>query len=128
MEYLIYNNNYIKLYNGRSNCKEYITYSYNNSGSYCSKLYYLNGLKHKTDGPAFIINDTSYSVIQWFVNGVRHRSNGPAYIFYSMPCNNYEMYYLEKAMKCKGTLNILYCENKVYVQDYYIDGKYITIM
>lgn len=128
MDYFCYRNNYIKLYNHKINCKEYIIYTCNNYGTYRSKIYYLDGLHHRIDGPAFIVEDTCYSVIQWFVNGVRHRIDGPAYIFYTKPSNNNERHYLEKVMTKSGTLNILYTEGKVYVQDYYIDGKYITAM
>lgn len=40
-----------------------------------SKAWYLNGLRHRTDGPALEqVNGTKY----WFLNGLCHRTDGPA--------------------------------------------------
>lgn len=42
-----------------------------------SQFWYLNGKKHRTDGPASIYADgTQY----WYLNGERHRTDGPAVI------------------------------------------------
>ena len=38
--------------------------------------YRVNGILHRTDGPAYITKD----VEMWFYNGKRHRENGPAVI------------------------------------------------
>ena len=45
--------------------------------SYGHKAWYLNGKRHRLDGPAIIWNDGSKS---WFVHGKRHRLDGPAII------------------------------------------------
>ena len=51
------------------------------TGSICkidpdgSKHWYLNGLRHREDGPAIEYTDgTKY----WYLNGKRHREDGPA--------------------------------------------------
>lgn len=41
------------------------------------KYWRLNGLLHRTDGPAVLYADGSQS---WFKNGKRHREDGPAII------------------------------------------------
>ncbi len=44
-----------------------------------SKYWYLNGERHRTDGPAIeYANGDKY----WYLNGERHRTDGPSY------CNN----------------------------------------
>ena len=39
------------------------------------KIWYLNGKRHREDGPA--IEDTD-GYKAWYLNGVRHREDGPA--------------------------------------------------
>ena len=41
-----------------------------------SKEWYLNGVPHRTDGPAYEYVNGYKS---WFLNGVRHRTDGPAF-------------------------------------------------
>jgi hypothetical protein len=40
-----------------------------------SKRWLLNGVRHRTDGPAF---EWASGDKSWWVNGVRHRTDGPA--------------------------------------------------
>tara|TARA_R110000868_G_scaffold77151_3_gene221249 strand:+ start:2082 stop:2342 length:261 start_codon:yes stop_codon:yes gene_type:complete len=40
------------------------------------KIWYLNGLLHRTDGPAIEFSNGDKS---WYLNGLRHREDGPAY-------------------------------------------------
>lgn len=39
--------------------------------------YYLQGLRHREDGPAYI---SAQGDEQWYLNGIRHRADGPAII------------------------------------------------
>ena len=51
-------------------------------GGYSQRIYrnykewYLNGKRHREDGPAFEYQDGSKS---WWLNGERHREAGPAF-------------------------------------------------
>jgi hypothetical protein len=42
-----------------------------------NQYWYLNGLLHKEDGPAYI-SKAGYKI--WYINGKRHNENGPAVI------------------------------------------------
>ena len=44
-----------------------------------SKQWYFNGLRHRSDGPAYEDNEVQI----WYVNGLKHRLDGPAEIYYS---------------------------------------------
>ena len=52
--------------------------------SYGFRLYYLNDIKHREDGPAEIWYDKDGSIekISYYKNGKFHRKNGPASIYY----------------------------------------------
>ncbi len=41
------------------------------------KHWYLNGKRHRTDGPAIVYADGTK---HWYLNGKRHRTDGPAYV------------------------------------------------
>jgi hypothetical protein len=41
-----------------------------------TKEWYLNGKRHREDGPAF---ECSSGDKQWYLNGKRHREDGPAH-------------------------------------------------
>ena len=43
-----------------------------------TQRWYLNGKRHRTDGPA-VIYENGYQ--EWYLNGKLHRENGPAVIF-----------------------------------------------
>lgn len=45
-------------------------------GQYGRKEWWLNGKRHRTDGPAVKYNDDRK---EWWLNGDRHRFDGPAY-------------------------------------------------
>ena len=40
------------------------------------QAWYLNGLLHRTDGPAIVYGDRQ----EWWLNGKLHRTDGPAYV------------------------------------------------
>lgn len=42
--------------------------------------WYREGVHHRTDGPAIIINTNIMTRKEWFQNGTRHRENGPAIV------------------------------------------------
>jgi hypothetical protein len=42
---------------------------------YGRKSWYLNGRRHRTDGPAVEYADGSK---EWYLNGIHHRTDGPA--------------------------------------------------
>lgn len=50
-----------------------------------SVVWYLNGERHRKDGPADIRYETGTKIIgieYWFLNGEPHREDGPADIYY----------------------------------------------
>jgi len=55
------------------NGKEYYQTIYINKNG--SKYYYLNGKRHREDGPAI---EWANGIKIWFKNGKRHREDGPA--------------------------------------------------
>jgi uncharacterized protein len=59
--------------------------TYRPDGSVSREIWYLDGKRHRTDGPAWIgyFPDGSVSYEVWCVNDERHRTDGPAWISYS---------------------------------------------
>ena len=51
------------------------------------KYWYINGLRHRLDGPAVVFNN-NYK--EWYINGKLHREDGPA-VEYS---DGYKFWYL----------------------------------
>ena len=43
-----------------------------------TQCWYLNGKRHREDGPAIVFSDGSQF---WYLNGKRHREDGPAIIY-----------------------------------------------
>ena len=46
-------------------------------GADCYQVWYVNGERHRADGPAIIYANGTRA---WYVNGKRHRTDGPAII------------------------------------------------
>ena len=46
-----------------------------NIDKYGHNRWYLNGERHRTDGPAILCKDGTK---HWYINGKRHRTDGPA--------------------------------------------------
>ena len=59
------------------------TYYYR-SGEIWGQTWLVNGLPHKTNGPAYIIYNPNGEIEfeQWYLNGKLHRTDGPAVIDY----------------------------------------------
>ena len=57
---------------------------YYQTGEISSEYWYVNGVPHRTDGPAMIVYYPSGKIkfTEWLVNGKYHRIDGPAQIFY----------------------------------------------
>jgi len=57
---------------------------YYENGKISYEEYFLNGERHRTDGPAYISyhKNGQISYEAYFLNGKRHRTDGPAYIGY----------------------------------------------
>ena len=73
---------YIKRFVPNSACsdpaKEYLTTSNGYSltiGQSGTKIWWLNGKRHREDGPAYNVNGNK----SWWLNGKRHREGGPAF-------------------------------------------------
>jgi hypothetical protein len=45
-----------------------------------NKYWYLNGKRHRTDGPAVV---GAHGAKCWYLNGKRHRTDGPAVVYAS---------------------------------------------
>jgi len=74
---------------------------------------YLNGKRHRTDGPALIIcNDGTR---EWYLNGKRHRTDGPALIANG---NNY-WYFNDELHRVDGPAIITMHGD----QEWYLNGK-----
>ena len=58
--------------------------SHYNSGEILTKAWYLNGERHRKDGPARILYFPSGQIRSeyWYSNGYKNRTDGPAEIFY----------------------------------------------
>ena len=65
----------LQQYNIPSSIFKYIPFTGMIKGSDESKIWYLNGLYHREDGPAIEHPDGSK---YWYLNGKRHRTDGPA--------------------------------------------------
>ena len=72
------------------------------------KAYYLNGIEHKKNGPAWISYFTNGNIdIETYIkNGVRHREDGPAWIDHFMDGRIHKKLY--------------YLNDKVYSEEDYI--------
>ena len=90
-------------------------------------LYYLDGILHRNDGPAFIPFYSNGSYVEhYFQNGKRHRENKPAIIEYY---NDGITVYIEKYIfngelhRKDGPADINYDRfGNIIVQNYYFNG------
>jgi len=74
---------------------------------------FLNGLKHREDGPAIIdIKGGQY----WYIYGLKHREDGPAKI---MP-NGTQYWYIDGKKHREGGPAVIYPDGE---QSWYINGK-----
>jgi antitoxin component YwqK of YwqJK toxin-antitoxin module len=89
---------------------------YYENGNKYYEIYYLNGERHRENGPAYqgwYENGNKWYEC-YYLNGKYHRENGPAYqSWYENGNKRYEEYYLnnkevskEEVMKPKKTINI----------------------
>ena len=62
---------------------------------YGTKAWYLNGKRHREDGPAI---EWSNGTKHWYINGKLHREDGPAIEWFD---GDKEWYYHNKYMNCK---------------------------
>tara|TARA_R110000868_G_scaffold99024_4_gene272664 strand:- start:19764 stop:20024 length:261 start_codon:yes stop_codon:yes gene_type:complete len=68
---------------------------------YGCKVWYLNDLRHREDGPAYEGADGTKF---WYLNGELHREDGPSIEFY----NGYkEWFYHGKRIECKDNEEFL---------------------
>tara|TARA_R110000868_G_scaffold99024_4_gene272663 strand:- start:19507 stop:19767 length:261 start_codon:yes stop_codon:yes gene_type:complete len=65
------------------------------------KVWYLNGLRHREDGPAY---EGSNGTKVWYLNGLLHREDGPA-----IECDggHEAWYYQGKYINCKDNREFL---------------------
>ena len=86
--------------------------TYHDNGNVLSESYYLNGKRHRENGPAFIFYYKNGKIYfeHYYLNDKYHRENGPAVIFYDNGKIESERYYLN---------GILYVdsESKTFRQD-----------
>tara|TARA_S200002703_G_scaffold120595_1_gene106405 strand:- start:233 stop:526 length:294 start_codon:yes stop_codon:yes gene_type:complete len=76
------------------------------------RYWYLNGRRHREDGPAIERADGSK---QWYLNGERHRENGPAIEY----ANGDKSWYLNGKKVTKQEVMKSSCSGKIVN----IDGK-----
>jgi len=63
---------------------------YYESGEIEYKIYWLNDIKHRVDGPAYIsYHQMNHNIehVEYYINGKRHRLDGPASIWYDIHNN-----------------------------------------
>jgi hypothetical protein len=71
----------------------------------CYFIYYKNDMRHREDGPAYIrINkDNSFIERMWYINGEKHRIEGPAEIMngfaWGIDSTTYRYYYKDNKIK-----------------------------
>ena len=92
-----------------------------------SKVYYVDGKLHRTDGPAIIGKNSKYLTIseRYYVDGKLHRTDGPAEILCDdSGIKEYERYYIDgKLHRTDGPADIRYFDNGfIKIEKYYVNG------
>jgi hypothetical protein len=80
------------------------------------KYWYLNGLLHREDGPAF---EGSSGEKYWYLNGLRHREDGPA-VEYS---DGDKFWYLNGKRHREDGPAVEYSNGEKY---WWLNGEYLT--
>ena len=101
-------------------------YYYN--GNIEFEAYYINGKRHKEDGPAVIAyyENGNIKYMNYCINGVFHREDGPAVIGYYENGNiEYEKYYINDELHREdGPALIIYYQNgELSSISFYINGE-----
>lgn len=105
------------------------------TGRVMREHWYLNGIRHRKDGPAVVQYSYLWSkkhpvLEEYWVNGLRHREDGPARItwFYGeSQVSNEHWYRNNKAHNTSGFAIIDYnSDGTIASADYYIDGIKVT--
>jgi len=93
--------------------------AYYDNGNIMFLKYYLDGKRHREDGPAFVSYDyKTGSIVEveaYYINGKHHREDGPAIIYYDEDGNiEYKEYWLNhKHLTEQEWFNQLSIENKL---------------
>jgi antitoxin component YwqK of YwqJK toxin-antitoxin module len=93
---------------------------YSNGNIYCES-YYINGERHREDGPAFVSYDyDTGSIVEvevYYINGKHHREDGPAVIYYDEDGNiEYKEYWLnDEELTEQEWFNQLSIESKLKI-------------
>ena len=100
---------------------------YHNNGSISYESYYMNGERHREEGPAHTEYYQNYSVKikVYYINNEKHREDGPANIEYYKDGSIFsEAYYINgKLNREEGPAYIEYYEDgSIQYEEYYIDG------
>jgi antitoxin component YwqK of YwqJK toxin-antitoxin module len=92
---------------------------YYSNGNIYSKSYYINGERHREDGPAFIYynEDGNIHYEAYYINEKKHREDGPAIIGYHQNGNIwYKEYWLnDKELTKEEWFTQLSIENKLKI-------------
>jgi antitoxin component YwqK of YwqJK toxin-antitoxin module len=82
---------------GRAMSNAEVKKEYYPNGNIWNEYYYLDGLRHREDGPARICYYMNGNIWheEYYINGIKHREGGPAYIWHSDKGDlQYESYYI----------------------------------
>ena len=100
--------------------------------------WYLNGKRHRLDGPAYIRYFPGQDIISeveiWYLNGKQHRADGPAYIIHNISGSSHiEEYWIHDKRHRpieQGPAKIYYGydsdEGKLYYATWFINGVEIS--
>ena len=91
--------------------------TYYSNGKIQYEDYFLNGKRHRENGPAFIFYYKNGKIYfeHYFLNGKCHRENGPAYIeYYEDGKIDYEDYYLNNVIYAKSSSETFQQDLKKY--------------
>jgi hypothetical protein len=89
--------------------------------------YFVNGKRHRIDGPAIInTNPNGARTEQYFYQGRCHRANGPARIHTYSDGSKTEMYYdLGKLHRTNGPAYIYTNSNGIRTEEFWVNGRRI---
>ena len=104
---------------------------YYQNGNISSEHYFLDGKRHRVDGPAYIYysQDGKIQYEEYYLNDKHHREDGPAFIsYYEDGKIEHESYYLNgQYHNPYGPAYIYYSQDgKIDYESYYLNGECLS--
>jgi hypothetical protein len=96
------------------------------TGDKYTKLWYINGVLHRENGPACVVTCSSTRDEVWYSHGLIHRTGGPAITRTSFDCKCERWYKRDKCHNLKGPSVVITRANRVRSVEYFVDGRQVT--